>query len=71
MTYAGAVHHCARFSPQEVREIRVAHWAGISLAELHRVYPGVTKVALWKIIHGVSWKSAGGPVAPITHSREK
>lgn len=50
----GEDHHNARFTAQQIADIRAAHSAGesqYSLAKRHRV----SKMAIWKIVRGKVW----------------
>lgn len=51
----GEAHHFASVTPQDVRDIRAAHAAGVSGRALGRKY-GISHTAIRQIVHRRSWK---------------
>jgi hypothetical protein len=61
--YAGSKNGQAVLTEAVVIQIREAAHAGSEVKELVQRY-GVTRKSIENIIHGISWKSVGGPVSP-------
>ncbi len=50
-------------TPQEARQLREEAAKGVSIARLGRRY-GVSAFTAWRIVHGLRYRSAGGPIRP-------